>query len=175
MEANKEFFDESEKICWEKLKEFNEHTHIFNHIERTIGKHHSDATGYTTNRLGETRYFNIELKNRNLNTLDNNRISGETEHGCYTGSTVIIESHKVASLLLDNIIGLEPLYINFMQDGSTLIFNLNKLSKRPLESDTKNILSKGYNKFEMAKRQKLFVKDAAIYDKDYKLIKRAGE
>jgi hypothetical protein len=37
-----------------------------------------------------------------------------------------------------------------------------------------NIKSKGYKKFEVAKRQFLYLSDAAIY-KNGKLIKRAGE
>lgn len=71
--------------------------------------------------------------------------------------------------------GLTPLYINFLQDGYIIIFNLANLKKRPEKSTTKNIKSKGYNKFEMAKRQGLYLSDAAIYNKDFKLIKRAGE
>ena len=35
--------------------------------------------------------------------------------------------------------------------------------------------SKGYGKFEVAKREGLYLKDAAIYDKDYKLVKKSGE
>jgi hypothetical protein len=77
-------------------------------------------------------------------------------------------------MLLDNINGLEPLYINFLDDGTVIIFNLNKLKKRPVKSGTMNIKSKGYKKFEVAKRQFLYISDAAIY-KDGKLIKKAGE
>ena len=44
-----------------------------------------------------------------------------------------------------------------------------------MKTGTLNIRSKGYNKFEVAKRQGLYLVDAAIYDKDYKLIKRSGE
>jgi hypothetical protein len=38
-----------------------------------------------------------------------------------------------------------------------------------------NIKSKGYGKFEIAKREGLYLKDAAIFNKDGKLIKRSGE
>lgn len=177
---DKEFFKKSEKECWDNLVKFQEKYHVFNDIERinedkTEGKHHSDASGYTTNKLGERRNFNIELKNRNQILLENGSVSGTNENGGgYTGDTIMIESHKVADLLLDNIIGLEPLYVNFLLDGSILVFNLNKLTKRPKKSDTMNIKSRGYNKFEMAKRQYLYIIDAAVY-KNGKLIKRAGE
>lgn len=172
---DKEFFEESEKKCWENLEKFNNEYHIFTDIDRTVKLHPTDGTGYTLNKLGERRNFNIELKNRNLILLEDGNISGLTESGKpYSGDTIMIESHKVADLLLDNIIGLEPLYINFLQDGSVFIFNLNKLTKRPYKSNTQNIKSKGYGKFEMAKRQYLYIVDAAVY-KDGKLIKRAGE
>lgn len=171
---DKQFFEDSEQKCWDNLEKFNGEYHIFSEIDRTIKKHHSDGSGYTVNKLGEKRNFNLELKNRNQVLMDNGVVSGATEKGIYTGDTIMIESHKVADLLLDNIIGLEPLYINFLLDGSVLIFNLNKLTRRPYKSDTQNIKSKGYGKFEMAKRQYIYITDAAIY-KDGKLIKRAGE
>lgn len=167
-------FEISEEKCWEQLEEFNNVYHLFNEISRTPVKYHTDGTGYTTNKLGETRYFNIELKSRNQIYLDGGIISGATDKGGYTGDTIMIESHKVADMLLDNINGLEPLYINFLDDGTVIIFNLNKLKKRPVKSGTMNIKSKGYKKFEVAKRQFLYLSDAAIY-KDGKLIKRAGE
>lgn len=171
---NKDYFDNSEQRCLENLEKFNNEYHIFNHTEKTIEKFHADATGYTLNKLGERRNFNIELKNRKQILLDNGVISGTTDKGGYTGDTIMIESHKLADLLLDNIIGLEPLYINFLLDGTVIIFNLNKLTKRPYKSENQNILSRGYGKMEMAKRQYLYITDAAIY-KDGKLIKRAGE
>lgn len=174
---DKQFFDDTEKVCWEKLEEFNNKTHVFDSITRTIKKYHTDGTGYTTNRFGETRYFNIELKNRNQLLLDNGKISGhsETSNRDYIDDNIFIESHKVADMLLDTINGLEPIYINFLLDGNTVIFNLNKLTKRPLKTGYMNIKSKGYNKFEMAKRQGLYLIDAAIFNKDGKLIKRSGE
>jgi len=120
-------FEISEEKCWEQLEEFNEEYHLFNEIKRTPVKYHTDGTGYTINKLGEIRYFNIELKSRNQILLDSGVISGTTEKGGYTGDTIMIESHKVADMLLDNINGLEPLYINFLDDGTVIIFNLSKL------------------------------------------------
>lgn len=168
-------FKENEANDWKLFENFNEITGLFSHIKRAEEKFHTDGTGYTTNKFGETRYFNIELKYRNLNLLDNGKISGATEKGEFIEDTIFIESHKAADMLLDVINGLEPLYINFLSDGNVLIFNLNKLSMRPKKTGTMNIKSKGYGKFEIAKRQGLYLKDAAIYDKDYNLIKKSGE
>lgn len=169
------YFSENEKVDWCKLEEFNDKTHLFDHLEPTEVKYHTDGTGYTTNRLGETRYWNIELKNRNLNLLDDGRISGATDKGSFFDDTIFIESHKVADMLLDCINGLEPLYINFLADGKVIVHNLSKLTKRPKKTAKMNIKSKGYGKFEIAKRQGLYLVDAAIFDKDGTIIKRAGE
>lgn len=171
---DKKYFDENEINDWELLEAFNEKTHIFTGLKQSEYKHHTDGTGYTDSAFG-TRYFNIELKYRNLNLLDDGRISGATDKGEFIDNTIFIESHKAADMLLDCINGLEPIYINFLSDGHIVIFNLNKLTKRPMKTGTLNIRSKGYNKFEVAKRQGLYLKDAAIYNKDYKLIKRSGE
>ena len=171
---DKKFFEESEKKCWELLEKFNNEYGVFNEIDKTEKMYHSDGTGYTVNKFGERRNFNIELKNRNQVLMENGVVSGETEKGAYTADTIMIESHKVADLLFDRILGLEPLYINFLHDGSIIIFNLDKLTKRPYKSDSMNIKSKGYGKFEMAKRQYLYLIDAAIF-KDGKIIKKAGE
>ena len=175
MDKNQKYFDENEKNDWKKLEEFNNKTHVFTHIKQAECKHHTDGTGYTVNGLGEYRYWNIELKNRNLNLLDDGRISGETKNGEFIDDTIFIESHKAADMLFDSINGLEPIYLNFLTDGNVLIFNLNKLTKRPKKTGNMTIKSNGYNKFEIAKRQGLYIVDAAIYDKDYNLIKRAGD
>lgn len=176
MEKNQGYFNENEKNDWKKLEEFNEKTQLFTHLKQSETKFHTDATGYTTNKFGETRYWNIELKNRNLNLLDDGRISGSTSKGeSFYDDTIFIESHKIADMLLDNINGLEPLYINFLSDGKVIIHNLNKLTLRPKKTGTMNIKSQGYGKFEIAKRQGLYIKDAAIFDADGKLIKKAGE
>ena len=168
-------FKENEANDWKLFENFNEITGLFTHIKRAEEKFHTDGTGYTTNKFGETRYFNIELKYRNLNLLDNGKISGATEKGEFIEDTIFIESHKAADMLFDTINGLEPLYINFLSDGNVLIFNLQRLTERPKKTGTMNIKSKGYGKFEIAKRQGLYLKDAAIYDKDYNLIKKSGE
>lgn len=172
---DKEYFQSNELKDITKLKAFNKATGLFDEIGETEVKYHTDATATTTTKLGEVKYWNIELKDRNLNLMDDGRISGATDKGSFYDDTIFIESHKVADMLLDCINGLTPLYINFLSDGHILIFNLSNLKKRPKKTGTMNIRSKGYQKFEIAKRQGLYIYDAAIYDKNYKLIKRAGE
>lgn len=181
---NKEYFKANEVNGWKLFEQFNNATGIFKEIKNSsvdfeneeTTKESIDGTGYSINRLGETKYWNIEIKTRNLNLLDDGRISGCTEKGkVYIEDTVFIESHKVADLLLDKINGLTPLYINFLSDGHIIIYNLDNLRYRPKKSGNLNIKSKGYGKFEMAKRQGLYIEDAAIYDSNYNLIKKAGE
>lgn len=175
MEKDKLYFEKNELNDWKLLEEFNNATGLFDELKQTDEKHYTDVTGYTTNKLGEKKYWNIELKYRNLNLMEDGRISGATAKGDFFDDTIFIEGHKIADMLLDRINGLEPLYINFLQDGHTVIFNLSNLKKRPRKTKSMNIKSKGYGSFEIAKRQELYISDAAIYDKNYKLIKRAGE
>lgn len=175
MDKNESYFKENELKDITKLKAFNKATGIFDELGSTEAKYHTDATATTTNKMGETKRWNIELKDRNLNLLSDGRISGATEKGSFYDDTIFIEAHKAADMLFDVINGLTPLYINFLSDGHILVFNLNNLKKRPKKTGTMNIRSKGYGKFEIAKRQGLYITDAAIYDKNYNLIKKAGE
>ena len=115
MGKDKQYFDENEINDWELLEEFNENTGVFTGLKQSEYKHHTDGTGYTDSPFG-TRYFNIELKYRNLNLLDDGRISGATEKGEFIDNTIFIESHKAADMLLDSINGLEPIYINFLSN-----------------------------------------------------------
>lgn len=172
---NKQYFEESEKVCDAKLIDFNEKTGIFHDLER-IDKQHMDFTGYTLNKLGEITKWNIELKNRNVILREDGTISGCTANGRgYTGETLYIEDHKITDLLLDKIIGYEAVYINFTVNGYIIVFNLNKLTKRPEKTIKNNIYSKGYEKKEDGRRQGLYLIDAAIFNNEGKLIKRSGE
>jgi hypothetical protein len=56
-----------------------------------------------------------------------------------------------------------------------LIFNLSKLSIRPRKHLNLKINSKGYRSMEFGNRQGLYIKDAAIFDSNHNLIKKAGE
>lgn len=170
--ADKKYFEENEKEDLKKLIELNEKAHIFTSITPSKEKHYTDATGYTADRQ-----FNIELKNRNQLLLNDGRISGCSQSGKeYIDTDIFIEDHKLADMLLDWVVnGLEPLYINFLANGWTIIFNLSKLTVRPKKHMNMKIQSKGYKSMEFANRQGLYLKDAAIYDSKYNLVKRCGE
>lgn len=166
---DKQYFESKENENWELLTAFNNETKLFDEIGRMKECHHTDATGSTITKLGEERKFNIELKTRNVTLTKSGKFKGDK----FNENTLYIESHKVADLLLDQIIGYEGLYVNFLNNNVVVIFNVGKLSVRP-KLEKKRIPSKGYQGFEMGFRQGLHIKDAAIY-KDYKLVKRIGE
>ena len=166
---NKEFFDKNEENDMKLLYNFNLHTNLFSGLEQAEYSHYADATAYTISRLGEERKFNIEIKKRNAVLLKSGKVSGAT----FIDDTIIIESHKMCDLILDTLNGYEPLYINFLDNNVVIIYNLSKLTVRPT-SMKKFIKSKAYESYEIASRQGLNLKDAAIY-KDYKLIKKIGE
>lgn len=166
------FFTESEKKCWEKLKDFNEHVLHIQDLGTTPKKHWTDASGNTA----DSRYFNMELKNRNqvIYVDDNSEYiaSGTTDKGnTYIADNLYIEQHKVCSMLLDWIcLGYEPIYINFLEN-CIVVYNLSRLKRRPIP-EPKKIHSKGYGKMEIGTREGLFLTDATIYDYQYNLIKR---
>ena len=166
---DKTYFETKENENWKLLCESNEHTNLFDKIGRMHEYYHSDATGQTTNKLGETRKFNLELKTRNVTLMKSGNFMGDK----FNENTLFIESHKIADLLLDQVIGYEGLYVNFLNNNVVVIYNVGKLSVRP-KLEKKRIPSRGYQGFEMAFREGLHIKDAAIY-KDYKLVKRIGE
>lgn len=165
---DKEYFKNKENENWELLCDFNEHTHLFDEIGRMEEYHHSDASGRSIH-MGEERKFNLELKIRNVTLLKDGSFKGDK----FKADTLYIESHKIADLLLDQVIGFEGLYVNFLNNNVVVIYNVGKLTVRP-KLEKKRIPSKGYQGFEMGFRQGLYIKDAAIY-KDYKLVKRIGE
>lgn len=166
------YFEENEKNDLKKLFELNEKAHIFSSITPSKEKHYTDATGFTADRL-----FNIELKNRNQILLKDGRISGCSQSGKdYIDETIFIEDHKLSDMLLDWLCNcLEPIYINFLANGWTIIYNLSKLSVRPKKYLNMKINSKGYRSMEFGNRQGLYLIDAAVYDDKYNLIKRCGE
>lgn len=166
------YFEENEKNDLRKLFELNEKAHIFSSITPSKEKHYTDATGFTADRL-----FNIELKNRNQILLKDGRISGCSQSGKdYIDETIFIEDHKLSDMLLDWLCnGLEPIYINFLSNGWTIIYNLSKLTVRPKKYMNMKINSKGYRSMEFGNRQGLYLIDAAVYDDKYNLIKRCGE
>lgn len=126
----------------------------------------------------DSRYFNMELKNRQQRLMvDFNNdfvILGNKDGKQYTCNTLYIEPHKVADMLLDYIcLGLEPIYINFL-DEHIIVFNLAKLKYRP-EKEYGEFYSRGYRKKEKGYRELLRLEDATIYDYNYNIIKRPNQ
>ena len=154
---NQEYGLKNEEKDYILLKNFNKDILKLNELGRTPEHHHTDASGLTR----DGQHINIELKYRNININ--------------TYSTMFLESHKAADMLLDYVtLDYVPLYINFLQDGHVIVFNLAKLKHRP-ETVCKYIKSKLYDGFELAKRQMLNMGDAYIYklkNNEYKLISK---
>ena len=150
---NKEYGKTNENLDFEMLEHFNSLLKLKD-LGRCPEMYHTDASGYSNNK-----YINIELKRRSVNLN--------------TYKTLYIEAHKAGDLLLDYVIeGKIPLYINFLQDGHVVVFNLAELKHRP-EKIAKRIESKLYEGFELAKREELLIEDAWIYkleNNQYKLI-----
>lgn len=162
---DREYSFKIENEDYDLLQDFNKVLNLID-LGRTPRNHYSDASGKTT----DGKMMNIEIKRRNQNLLPNLTISGET----YTASTIYIETHKAGSLYLDYTTNnLIPIYINFLNDGVVVLYNLLRLSKRP-ETVVKKIYSKLYQSYELSKREELLLQDAWIYKKDenneYKLI-----
>ena len=161
---NQQFSDSYEELDYNLIVDFNSVLKL-NDLGRCPYQHHTDASGTTT----DGRECGIEIKRRNQALLDNLTISGKT----YTASTIYIEQHKMADLLLDYIYDRkEPLYINFLENDTVIVFNLTRLSCKPNKT-CKKIWSELYQGFELAKRLELKLEDAWIYrkiDGSYKII-----
>lgn len=168
---NKEYFNTTEKTDFEELMLFNEQILNLNQLGKTPEKHWTDASGYTTTN----RYLNMELKERNQELRVNEKgdyyIHGWKDNGSeYDCYGEYIEQHKVCDMLLDYVVyGYEPIYINFL-NNAIIVYNLSRLKHRPVPMKQK-IHSRGYGKMEIGTREDLSLKDATIYDINYKLLK----
>lgn len=147
------YFEFNEKNDLQMLYEFNYNTKLFESVTPTKEKSQIDATA----KRGK-REFAIEIKHRFIN-LEKYK-------------SIMIEDYKFASLMLEHIIyNRTPLYVNFLADGTVVIFNLLKLSTMPRMRIT-DIKSEGYDKMQCQERRYLLdLNDAAIY-KDNMLIKK---
>ena len=165
------FAEKKEAKDYILLEEFNSFLGLKD-LGRCPEKHTSDASGITST----CEIANIELKSRNQTLTEDLIISGITKEGrSYTASTIFIEAHKAGDLLLDYICeGKIPLYINFLNDGYVVVYNLSRLRHRPKKIG-KKIWSELYQGFELAKREELQLQDAYIYkleNNEYKLIQK---
>lgn len=169
---DKSYFNRNENNGYNKLNEFNNETKLFSTLDRTPEKYHYDASATTNSKT-----YNIEIKLRNQILLDDLRVSGHSEQSGrdYIDDTIMIESHKMASqLLYASMFGYTPLYVNFLNDGTVIIFNLHNLKILPLRKDNVKTYSKGYQRKEEEMKYYLSLKDACIY-KNNRLIKKCDD
>ena len=158
---NQEYFNESEDKCSRLFEQFTSNTNVFSQSERMPPKTPFDYSGVTI----DGRRCSIELKYRDL-TLYQGMIHGRK----FYDDTLIIETHKYASLMLAyQCSGLTPLYINILEDGHVLIYNLLNL-KRCKTIIKDKVRSVGYQAIEVGQRIGLYVEDFA----KYRLIQRSG-
>lgn len=154
---NRDYANKCEADDFELFKDFNEKKFKLNKLGRTPSKHSSDASGMTE----DGRYINIELKKRynDINEYD----------------TLQIETHKAYDLLNDYVMENKiPLYVNFLQDGHVVVFNLTKLKYKPHKKRVRT-WSKLYQDYENEYKLLLDLKNAFIYKKTndkYTLIQK---
>lgn len=157
MPKNISYFKAKEDENIQKLSELNELKNWFKTIEPTPKGYEYDASGVTS----DGRAYNVELKTRDAILTETNTVSGSN----FNDDTVIIESEKVGPLLWEyNINEAIPLYINFLTDGTVLIWNLASLKVRP-KHECIVINNKGYGKMYKGYRDYLPVGTAIIYPK----------
>lgn len=170
---NKDFYTVEELKDWELLKLFNEKIKL-NNIGQTPKKWYYDASGYT--HLNQ--YTEIELKNRQGILTDNPNIVEFTKKNksTYTASTVYIEPQHYGRMIddyrFDNVV---PLYVNFLSDGSIIVWNLATLKKKPEWKYITKIWDEGKKKYKDEWRILLDINEAFIYDNQYNLVKRPNE
>lgn len=144
------YFKESEEVCMDKLKQFNEGTGFFKSLtdrnataEKTV---EGDASGYTQ----DGRMVLIEMKNRNINLFDY--------------ETVYINAKKVAKMMLEHSIkNTVPLFIAFFKNGEVAIWRLDRLTKYKYYPSVKSY-SRGYGRDEYSEQIGLYPEDAIVYE-----------
>lgn len=148
---------EQEAIDFRLLQEFNEETFKLKHLGRRDGEANPiDASGLTE----DDRVINIEIKSRDFSI---NKYP-----------TLMLETHKAYSLQDEYIKqGNIPLYVNFLNDDSVVVFNLLKSSGYMERRKTHSRL---YGNKEFQYKLFLPIKNGWIYKKDennnYKLMQK---
>ena len=148
----KDYFRTTEQEDIQLLYEFNYDTKLFQSIKPTEPKSQVDAIAKRNDRE-----FAIEIKHRFINL------------GKY--KSIMIEDYKLASLMLEYTVNKRtPLYFNFLADGTTVIFNLNRLTTMP-KMRIQDIKSDGYQKLQCQERRYLLPLDEAVIYKNNILVK----
>ena len=169
---NDAFFKKNENEGFKLFQDFNQKLKIQD-LTRAVEREHYDASGHTS--LNEV--VEIEIKKRNLE-LSKRGEKWIMSNEKFTADTVMIESHKLCSLLLDyQCNGIIPLYVNFFNNDYVVVYNLSKFKSRP-EEKTFAIYSNGYQFKQFERRAFLKLKEGWIYKKEndnYKLVQKGFE
>lgn len=148
-----------------KLEHFNFN---FLHLQELARMPKNNPSGDAMGLTKTGTPLNIEIKVRNQNLLDNLIISGSSSSHTYTADTIYIEAHKAGDMYLDYMIyRKEPIYINFLNDGYVVVYNLSRLKTRPKRVQ-KRIYSKLYQNWENQVREELPLDESFIYKWDGK-------
>ena len=162
---NQKFFTTNENEGWGRLQHFNEKTKMFQTLDRAQEFCQWDASGICNDQK-----VLIEIKTRKAKLTDGIRLSGQS----FTSDDLFIEDYKLGVMLLQSEIeNFIPLYINFLEDGTTVIHNLKKLTSYKNYSNL-SIESKGYQATQArTNRIGLLLKDATIYSQEGNLIQKS--
>ena len=150
------YVDTMEDMGFALLTALNAEKHWFSSLTRLGDGYYADASGITS----DMRKVIIEVKTREMVMTPDGQMADANDPSRTYGS-VMIEGHKMTDLILDSISGYLPLYINFLADGSVIIFNMSNLKMRPITSKTR-IYSKAAAKFDISARYLLDMSDAII-------------
>lgn len=162
MKKNSSFYTEEENKDFELLELFNNKLKL-TELGKAPSKHYYDASGYTST----LQYVEMELKNRNGEFIDSNSVRMYTAktNKPYTATTIYIEPQHYSRMKDDsewnkNIV---PLYINFLNDNTTLVWKLNALKKKPEWKWVTHIWDEGKREYKDEWRILLPINEAYIY------------
>lgn len=161
---NKNYFKHNEDEGWNNLYAFNEKTKMFQVLDRAQEASQWDGSGVCNDQK-----VLIEIKTRQANLTDDYKLSGKT----FFSDDLFIEDYKLGVILLQSEIeNFVPIYINFLEDGTTVIHNLKKLTSYKNYTNL-TIESKGYGANQLrCNRIGLLLEDATIYSQEGKLIRK---
>jgi hypothetical protein len=165
---SKNFYSVEELKDWELLQLFNDKINL-NKLGQTPKKWYFDASGYT--HLNQ--YTELELKNRNGVIKENYIEFTKKNKDTYTATTVYIEPQHYSRMVDDyRFDGVVPLYVNFLADGSIIVWNLATLKKKPEWKWVTHIWDEGKKIYKDEWRILLDINEAFIYDSKYNLVKK---